>query len=432
MAKRVRRTAEQQAQDLQEKARQTIGRAARKEVEGIMVAFPESAHEFLKVAGEKGWRGDEPTISKPQQQEAPKDGGLATFLSDAYYKVKSMSAGPICSLLSVAEPVACSKHALKGLVVAGNRVPSKSICLELFEFVFGHNSEWSATGDLRQLDMLHKYLCDRNTERGRRARDLVFPVDWERDGIYKLSLRNLGQGQILEVTHKYTKQRSLYTEEELNGAEPSSVKVQHNFSETTAFLMSESCAKLHRILLLDFPEQTVGDTPPTAQGSAHNHARGLTANFVSLGDLARPAALMDGSIASSLPPTPCTPARADASRSPRSTRGSQAASSGGMRRSPSGISTTTPRKGGKASAVAARRSEASMVPPPPLDALATADHDAGAPPPQSGGGDILPAELDEPQVAGEAAPQAPIVEAAAADEQADIGEDGEDDGDEEF
>lgn len=409
MPKRARRTAEQQAQDLQEKARQTIGRAARKEVESIMAAFPDSAHEFLKVAGEKGWRGDKPEAPKPQQPEAPKDGGLATFLSDAYYKVKSMSAGPICSLLSIAEPVACSKNALRGLVVAGNRVPSKTICLELFEFIFGHNPEWSATGDLRQLDTLHKYLCDRNAERGRRARDLVFPLDWERDGIYALSLRPVGDGQALDVTHKYTKQVNSFTDEDLNGAPLASVKVQHNFSETTAFLMSESCAMLHRILLLDFPEQTVATAG--AQNQQPPVARRLAASFAALGDVVRPPALMDGNFWGSEPPTPATPARTVSSRSPRSTRGSQTGcSSDGLRRSTSGFSTPTPCKGGGESS--ARRSEASVVPPPPLGPTAVAACEAGASLPPAGG-DILPAEPEEPEIAGEAAQQSTPIDGAA-------------------
>ena len=70
------------------------------------------------------------------------------LLSDDCCKVKTVSAVPIASLLSVGEPVCCSKHALRALVAFGGRVPPETAVLELFDTMCGYDGDWSVTGDL--------------------------------------------------------------------------------------------------------------------------------------------------------------------------------------------------------------------------------------------------------------------------------------------
>lgn len=384
--KRVRRTPEQQAQDLQLKARDTIARAGRKELEGIMVAFPESVSEFLRVAAEKGWRGDKPEPKLLEKKE--NDGGLSTFLSDAYYKVKSMSAGPICGLLSVGEPVACSRNSLKGLVTVGNRVPGKQVVLELFEFMFGHNAEWSATGNLREVEKLHAYLRDRNLERGRRCRDMVFPLDWRRDGLYELSKRDIDGDSYLAALHRFSRLVVVFNSEDLCNANMDEVYVKDNYSETTAALVCDACPKLHRVLLLDFPIQCVARAPPADISSHARPPAQKCARRFSLDDVGlespppKLAALADGILSLPSVGTPSHAGRPRRSRSPpsrpRPTRasgsvaGSSAASTMAL-----GESATTPVK----------VAEAKLVPPAPASSAKEADALVEA---AAGGNDILP------------------------------------------
>ena len=87
-----------------------------------------------------------------------------------------MTAGPIASLLSIGEPVSCSKHALRGLIAPGARVPPKTAVLELFDLMFGYDGDWSVTGDLRVEAHLHGHLSSRNVAKGRRRRNFGLPV----------------------------------------------------------------------------------------------------------------------------------------------------------------------------------------------------------------------------------------------------------------
>ena len=82
--------------------------------------------------------------------------------------------------------VSCSKHDLRGVIAPGARVLPKTAALELFDLMFGYDGEWSVTGDLRVEAHLHDHPRSRNSARSRRGRDLVFPLDWYRHGIYKL------------------------------------------------------------------------------------------------------------------------------------------------------------------------------------------------------------------------------------------------------
>ena len=96
-----------------------------------------------------------------------------------------MSAGPVASLLSIGEPASCSKQALRGLISPGAGVPPNTAVLELLDLIFGSDGDWSVTGtDLRVEANLHDHLRPENVARGRRCRDLVFPLDWNRDGMY--------------------------------------------------------------------------------------------------------------------------------------------------------------------------------------------------------------------------------------------------------
>ena len=97
-----------------------------------------------------------------------------------------MSAGPIASLLSIGDPVPYSNNALARSLISCS----------------GTMAIWSVTGDLRVEANLHDHLRSRNVAMGRRCRDLVFPLHWNRDGIYELE----PSGDTLAMKHKFTGQ----------------------------------------------------------------------------------------------------------------------------------------------------------------------------------------------------------------------------------
>ena len=141
----------------------------RRRVEDIMQKFLDSVNAFLGLAAEKGRRVKESNNNDLEAKEDSLGPTKSSFLfSNGHYKVKSMIAEPIASLLSIGELVSCSKHALRGLIAAGARVPCKTAVLELFDLMFGCDGDWLVTGDLRVEANLYDHLRSRDAARGKK------------------------------------------------------------------------------------------------------------------------------------------------------------------------------------------------------------------------------------------------------------------------
>lgn len=94
------------------------------------------------------------------------------------------------SLLTAMEPSSLSAHSLKALPNRRQRVPPKSLVLELFTFCTGMPDDLylGVDSDLKSYMALEAESLSRNVARRRRGRDLVLPPRWKDVGVYKLSV----------------------------------------------------------------------------------------------------------------------------------------------------------------------------------------------------------------------------------------------------
>ena len=104
-------------------------------------------------------------------------------------------------LCSGLEKVSMSPFALKGLTQRGQRECSQRALCESIEFATGidprqglDHRAWQSMEDLLA------FLQELNEERGRRARDLVMPPQWPKNGTYKVESRN----GLIVVVNKFT------------------------------------------------------------------------------------------------------------------------------------------------------------------------------------------------------------------------------------
>lgn len=92
--------------------------------------------------------------------------------------VESLSA-----ILSDCEPCSLSSSNLRGLGKKHSKFPPKSMVLQLWEFVFGIDSNSKVPTMERYLD-LHRWLMQKNETNGRRAVSINLPPEWSQDGHY--------------------------------------------------------------------------------------------------------------------------------------------------------------------------------------------------------------------------------------------------------
>ena len=90
-------------------------------------------------------------------------------------------------LLASMEPTSCGPYAIKGLIRKGGKEPPKELMAQLLEYMTDIPENY-VLGSLRKLSDVAAWLQSKNLVRARRARDIVFPIEWRSNGIYTVEI----------------------------------------------------------------------------------------------------------------------------------------------------------------------------------------------------------------------------------------------------
>eukprot|EP00971_Amphidinium_carterae_P057570 1138369-Amphidinium_carterae.3 len=164
--------------------------------------------------------------------------------------------------LAAVEPIALSSNAQRSLRAARSRYISKEKLLQLYEFLTG----------LGPLDPMPEYLhvvskwlntgVEYNALRGRPARDLRLPPNWQEDGHY-----TIGAGELSGRTK--VQHRGLGQSHGIGGflgSASGALHIEHNYSQKHATLVDGD--GLHRLPLMSlFPDVARRDMHAWVQGS---------------------------------------------------------------------------------------------------------------------------------------------------------------------
>ena len=169
------------------------------------------------------------------------------------------------------EPITFSPSNLKGLMVKGQRDASKAQLLELFELATGWDPS-SGIGDQRTAEQLKNTLEHQSMIMGRRGRDIMFPVSWDKAGVYLIE----SQGDHIWVTNRFVEKRVLA---------PSIFKdtvnmhIEQNWSEHRAVLRdrTNACHKVYCIHL--FKDQIDQESSSLSGGLLTTPAKGCKRSF---------------------------------------------------------------------------------------------------------------------------------------------------------
>jgi hypothetical protein len=132
------------------------------------------------------------------------------------------------------EPITFSPSNLKGLMVKGQRDASKAQLLELFELSTGWDPS-SGIGDERGAEQLKETLERQSAIMGRRGRDIMFPVSWDKAGVYLIE----SQGDHIWVVNRFVETRVLAPSAFKDIA---SMHIEQNWSEHRAVLRDRTNA----------------------------------------------------------------------------------------------------------------------------------------------------------------------------------------------
>jgi hypothetical protein len=222
------KTAVEQAQNYQRRARELIHKSERKAVDVLLAQQPHLAAPVLDHLASLGYKQHATTGAMKETPSAFKtamahrDENLKrlknsplridddpTVLQDdiipsKYYTLGSLSVNLIVDkLLSSLEPISLSKANLKVMVARGDVVGNKSNLCKLLEYMTGVASDFQLHGSMRRWSCLLKFLSDSNMAKDRRAKELMLPHDWTKVGIYMLDI----QGDNVWVTHSQSNKK---------------------------------------------------------------------------------------------------------------------------------------------------------------------------------------------------------------------------------
>ena len=208
----------------------------------ILKVHPSALPDVLSLLQEKGLRTAF-DVEPPPTSTASVSGAVSTatttgLLGEGYYTVKSWSAAMLQDFLSELEPISLSKDAMQAMVLPGKRKPAKHDLVAMLEFVSGLSVVWSACGELRLVANLLSFLQVQNNSRGRRARELRLPPDWDSMGIYTKVVRAGEDGEImLEIQHRFTGDKFQFGSHFWEGSVAENIMLNLNYSETKAELI---------------------------------------------------------------------------------------------------------------------------------------------------------------------------------------------------
>jgi hypothetical protein len=152
------------------------------------------------------------------------------------------------TILHLTDPLAFNQRVLRNMCSKGQKVPPKEKLLELLEFATNIDPG-SDIGDLRSIGEIATIVRGKNLILGKRAKELVVPVDWQEYGVYQFRVED-GQPVLYKVGSPATL--------DLPGVDITCLYISMNYSESRATLNSTTdltfmklCVLLHANGLAD-------------------------------------------------------------------------------------------------------------------------------------------------------------------------------------
>lgn len=185
----------------------------------------------------------------------------AEEMSTGYWKLSSFSVASLQKYCNHLAPVVMSMPNLKQMAQRGQRQASKQTLLEVLEFGTGLGHDFTPRHELRNTDQFLKFLEQRHALRGYRLRDLsLLPPSWsEGDGVYGFEICN---EKVIVWQKKFLIKRHLAAKVQKTIISLDALRIQSNFSETSATLVEDDAKGLCYSLVCSFPDHLVSSNLP--------------------------------------------------------------------------------------------------------------------------------------------------------------------------
>lgn len=149
---------------------------------------------------------------------------------------------------------------LKQMVQRGQRQSSKQALLEILEFGTSLGPDFSPRNELRQSEQWLKFIAHRHQIRGNKLRDLTsLPQEWDKVGncgVYNFEVS--ATGKIMIWQSKFGVKKALPAKYAKAITDRNSLRIQSNFSETSATLVESDPKGIYYNMVCSFPDHIVG------------------------------------------------------------------------------------------------------------------------------------------------------------------------------
>jgi hypothetical protein len=210
---------------------------------------PMKASEESDEAKETPQKKPKLTSPPPTTPSAHSDDASTVSISRAdiprcYTKVGSLPPHFLAHVINEVEPISLSKNAMRALCTRGQKAPSKTNLLELFEFLTSMGPDDDFLPVLHKIPVLVRSCVAFNERRGKPARDLRLPALWAHNGVYSIIIEEKeGQSEIL-VKHRILNITKPVPAVFDSCGQQNEIYVEKNFSEHRALLVNPgNCAK---------------------------------------------------------------------------------------------------------------------------------------------------------------------------------------------
>jgi hypothetical protein len=257
MPKAASKTAVEQAQNYQRRARELIQKSERKAVDALLAQHPHLAAAVLDHLASLGYKKDgtigpiketpsaftsamqqrdeklKQQRSEPLQIEDDPTVPQEDIIPSRYWTLASLSVNLfIEKVLPSLEPISVSKANLKVLIARGESVSNKSNMCKLVEFMIGASGDFQLNGSMRRWSCLLKFLSDSNMDKGRRAKELMLPHDWTKAVMYMLDI----QGDNVWVTHSQSNKKVDFSHLVPAQVDKTTLQIEFNWSDARVAL----------------------------------------------------------------------------------------------------------------------------------------------------------------------------------------------------
>lgn len=210
------------------------------------VASPGSAPSVSAAQSDAGATS---VLSENDPSTSP--GKILDFVPRKYDTIASLPPDYIRHILATLEPISMGYHTLEGIAGARKKTISKPPLLALLEFATDVQPGQEIRPWMRKIADLELRLRERYIAKGRVARDLQMPPDYDMFGVYKISTKRRSTKTGIVIIHRAKK-----TEKELPAKSTKAFKnhqalfIEKNYSTMSATLREQGS-------LVTFPHDVV-------------------------------------------------------------------------------------------------------------------------------------------------------------------------------